>query len=126
MDWDAIGAIGEITGAIAVLVTLVYLAVQIRQNTRIFTQGRSSFDELDDHEKVVFDMLMMRLFAALDTTTFHYEHDSYDDELYAGAIEFYAGFLTSPGGRQWYKQRLASLSKQTRARLEQYLSRGAS
>ena len=34
MNWDAIGAIGEILGAIAVLLTLAYLAVQIRQNTQ--------------------------------------------------------------------------------------------
>ena len=33
MDWEAIGAVGEILGAIAVLVTLFYLASQIRQNT---------------------------------------------------------------------------------------------
>ena len=33
MDWDAIGAIGEILGATAVLVTLIYLARQVRQNT---------------------------------------------------------------------------------------------
>jgi len=33
MNWDAIGAIGESLGAIAVLVTLIYLAIQIRQNT---------------------------------------------------------------------------------------------
>jgi hypothetical protein len=33
MNWEAIGATGEVMGAIAVLVTLVYLAVQIRQNT---------------------------------------------------------------------------------------------
>lgn len=30
MNWDAIGAIGEITGAIAVVLTLVYLASQVR------------------------------------------------------------------------------------------------
>ena len=34
MDWDALGAISETVGAIAVVVTLAYLAVQIRQNTR--------------------------------------------------------------------------------------------
>lgn len=34
MNWDAIGAVGEILGAIAVFVTLLYLSVQIRQNTR--------------------------------------------------------------------------------------------
>lgn len=33
MNWEAAGAIGEIIGALAVFITLVYLAVQIRQNT---------------------------------------------------------------------------------------------
>ncbi len=35
MNWEAIGAIGEILGAIGVIVTLAYLAVQIRQNTQV-------------------------------------------------------------------------------------------
>ena len=34
MNWDAIGAIGEVVGALAVFITLGYLAVQIRQNTK--------------------------------------------------------------------------------------------
>jgi hypothetical protein len=34
MNWDAIGAIGEIIGAIAVVVSLIYLALQVRQNTQ--------------------------------------------------------------------------------------------
>lgn len=34
MDWDAIGAIGEVLGAIGVAITLLYLAVQMRRNTR--------------------------------------------------------------------------------------------
>ena len=33
MNWEAIGAIGEVVGAIGVVVTLGYLAYQIRQNT---------------------------------------------------------------------------------------------
>ncbi|MGR8950687.1 MAG: hypothetical protein ACU84Q_21810 [Gammaproteobacteria bacterium] len=32
MNWDAVGAIGEIVGAIAVVVTLIYLAKQIKQS----------------------------------------------------------------------------------------------
>lgn len=31
MNWDAVGAVGELLGATAVLVTLIYLAVQVRQ-----------------------------------------------------------------------------------------------
>ena len=34
MNWSAIGAVGESLDAIAVLVSLIYLARQIRQNTR--------------------------------------------------------------------------------------------
>lgn len=33
MNWDAISAVGEWVGVIAVLITLLYVAVQIRQNT---------------------------------------------------------------------------------------------
>ena len=34
MNWDALGAIGEIIGAIAVLATLYYLAAQIKMQNR--------------------------------------------------------------------------------------------
>ena len=33
MNWEAISAVGQILGAVAVLVTLLYLAIQVRQNT---------------------------------------------------------------------------------------------
>ena len=35
-----LGALGEFVGAIAVVVTLAYLAVQIRQNTRAMEESR--------------------------------------------------------------------------------------
>jgi hypothetical protein len=34
MGWDAIGAIGEIIGALAVVLSIAYLAVQVNTNTR--------------------------------------------------------------------------------------------
>ena len=43
MNWDAIGAFGEILGAVAVLLTLIYLATQIRQTNDI-----SRFDTTQD------------------------------------------------------------------------------
>ena len=43
MNWDAIGASSELVGAIAVVVTLVYLALQVHQNTRVLrSQGLQS------------------------------------------------------------------------------------
>ena len=34
MNWEALGAIGEIVGAVGIIITLVYLAVQIRSSAR--------------------------------------------------------------------------------------------
>jgi len=39
MNWEAVGAIGEIFGAVAVLATLVYLAKQIRHKYMQVEQG---------------------------------------------------------------------------------------
>lgn len=56
MDWDALGAIGEIVGAAAVVLTLGYLAVQIRQTAKSSRQ-QSYADlvsrRLDIHNKII-------------------------------------------------------------------------
>ena len=39
MNWDAIGAVGEFIGAILVGATLIYLAFQLRQNTKALTSS---------------------------------------------------------------------------------------
>ena len=46
MNWEAIGAIGEITGALAVVVTLVYLSFQLRHNT--YATRASTAQALED------------------------------------------------------------------------------
>jgi len=35
MNWEAIGSVGEVVSAIAVLVTLIYLTLQVRQSNRL-------------------------------------------------------------------------------------------
>ena len=35
INWDAVGAVAELAGAMAVVATLGYLALQIRQNSRL-------------------------------------------------------------------------------------------
>jgi len=42
MEWEAIGAIGELAGAAAVVATLIYLSAQIRQNNRNLQEANSS------------------------------------------------------------------------------------
>ncbi|MFT7245159.1 MAG: hypothetical protein ACI82A_002524 [Candidatus Azotimanducaceae bacterium] len=40
MTWDAVGAIAEALSAVAVLATLIYLSIQVRQNTNSMDETR--------------------------------------------------------------------------------------
>jgi hypothetical protein len=145
LNWEALGAIGELASAVIVLVSVIYLSLQIRQNTKqtrlsaiqavnasndsafdpiyleentkIFTKGQRSFLELSEHEKVVFDMLMMRLAASFDATTYQHEQGSYDAELYGAQIKFFATFFATPGGRDWLEMRKGSITQVTLSNL---------
>ena len=44
MNWDAVGAIAELLGAIGVILSLAYQAVQIRQNTRQLSLNAKSME----------------------------------------------------------------------------------
>jgi len=44
MNWDAIGALAELAAAVGVIITLVYLAVQIRQSSSIVSQNNKLLD----------------------------------------------------------------------------------
>ncbi len=43
MNWDAVGSIAEVVGAVAVLITLIYLAVQTRNNVKVM-RSRAIWD----------------------------------------------------------------------------------
>ena len=88
MNWDAVGAIAESIGALGVISSLIYLAVQVRQNTRqgrlsrfqetsstlqdgfapiyhpgnpsIWHRGHFKPDDLDEQEAHTFEMFMER------------------------------------------------------------------
>ncbi len=51
MNWDAIGAVGEILGAIAVMLSLVYLATQIRVSNK---SAKQSTMQSQMHEATTF------------------------------------------------------------------------
>ena len=65
MNWDAAGAIGEIIGAIAVFLTLAYLAIQIRQNTnavRTTALDSSVNSVMRAREKIFEDPDLVRIY----------------------------------------------------------------
>jgi hypothetical protein len=50
MNWDEIGVIAEVIGAIAVVVSLVYVAVQIRQNSSSLNRSNEYAQATSVHE----------------------------------------------------------------------------
>ena len=97
MNWDAIGAIGEILGAIAVLGTLIYLAAQIRLNTAAVTTAtyESMVSGITDINLVVVgnaEVTSILNRGARDP------HSLDDEEAYRYA------FLMRCWANQWWKQ----------------------
>jgi hypothetical protein len=124
LNWEAIGAAGEIIGAVAVVVTLVYLTFQLRQNTKavehathrgVYEDGREWMyrlvenpevaelyrigmrgEELSANDHLRFRLLLQALFN-------HWEH-AYE----SGAFEIVdnaeiPGVLSQPGGAAFWQ-----------------------
>ena len=62
MNWEAIGAMGDLVGGIAVIASLIYLSLQIRQNTNINASAvRQSF----------YDYTARQMLHGTDSKEFH-------------------------------------------------------
>jgi hypothetical protein len=105
VSWDALAAIAELLGALGVLASLVYLGLQIRQNTRwlrqqafqlgtnevrrwvahfpesretseLFLRGQRDFHGLDPVERLQFTMLVFEICSIWGTYQ-QYEGDEF-------------------------------------------------
>ncbi len=126
--WDALGALGETLGALAVFITLAYLARQVRaQNKasqissfdramegfnelnillgsqkelfRIYITGLNRPEDLSDDEAARFSLLF-RAYLNINATAFRaYERGAIDAETWADLAAQAQEQLDSPGGR---------------------------
>lgn len=127
---ETLGDLGDFLGGIGVIVTLVYLAIQIRRNTeqtRLNTAGeawsgiRDAYEpayhgnnaeifrlglsgELDpsDADYMTFSMLMLRIISQFELSLYQARHGTLDDELFAMHARLARMNLTSRGGRTWW------------------------
>ena len=73
MDWDAVGAIGEILGAGAVVISILYLAKQINANTRSMKanagfQATHSWAEYNQNNTLLSDDQLSSLAETYDSS----------------------------------------------------------
>ena len=65
MNWEAIGAIGEVAGAIGVIVTLIYLAAQIRQSNNLSRSASRQALVANDVTSLTANIRIADVFAKL-------------------------------------------------------------
>jgi hypothetical protein len=128
MNWEAMAAVGELAGALAVIVTLIYLSLQLRQNTRASrlaavqtaSENSSRFSELIAvnpelgelvwrglREPESLDPVETRRFIAAlnvfmrrEAVSFYlYKEGVMPDELWAARLGSLRGNLNQPGVR---------------------------
>ena len=131
MNWDALGAIAELVGALGVVATLAYLAVQIRQNTsvvrtsnfqdlmrnysslsatvsenaeaaEIFRKGLASYEALSELDKVRFQWMISEPFRGAQTCFQLQRRGLIDQELSADYMTSFTGLLRAPGVREYW------------------------
>ena len=133
MDWEAAGAIGEIIGALAVFLTLIYLATQIRQNTKavqasavdasiskvtsvrqsiyenaevagIYVKGTANPDDLDEESRFRFRVLMHNIFLAISNIYSQTSFAGLSTSTWESQLVILTRVVTTPGGRWFWKE----------------------
>ena len=132
MNWEAIGAIGEILGAVVVFASVVYLAIQIRDGSRVsqdeafrgigstwisvfkelaevenghdILQGLQSYNTLEPSAKFRFDSLMHMLFTALEGGIASFQSGSVDEEAEECIKSYLSRYFCYPGMFEWWQE----------------------
>ena len=138
MNWEAIGAIGELVGASAVFISLLYLALQIKDSKRsdqiiasatlsrtidlwvrqivqdkelceLYRRGINEYDSLDRAEKVRFSLLIFQFLRNCEAGWIQTKSDVIDRSYWLGVEQTIVPVVGSVGGRRAFKKHQRSL-----------------
>lgn len=127
MNWEAIGATAELLASITVIVTLIYLATQVRQantnlrvaaardiaNTQntwlrslrsdekmlsIYREGLKDREALPHADRARFDFLLLELFNDGDVHYHQYLAGALEEEQWQALARSFTIVIDSPGG----------------------------
>jgi len=136
MNWEAVSAVAELFGLVAIVVSIVYLAAQIRTQVRefrlasihevsvnlmdsytalqetgmadVWVRGTKDFDSLSETEKVQMFGFLQRNFRALEDAYYQAKDDRLDPRIWTGIMRFYGSMLAAPGvERAWELRKYA-------------------
>jgi hypothetical protein len=134
LNWEAVSALAEVFGVVLVVVTLLYLAVEVRQNTqqsrreaqrdlvqelgqlslavatngelaRILQEGASGLKDLQPVERMQFQSYMHHLFELFEQQHLLFQEGAGDPETWIAMKSMMNDFLTTTGGQDWWELR---------------------
>ena len=135
MNWEAVGAGAELLAAIGGLAAVIYLAVQIKLNTRAVRSAsidswvsaislandasattdefvdlaRESYDELDARQRILFHRAMAQNMNAMEALYFHYANGVVDEIFLTTKMKALKSTFQSPGVRRWWSAKGVSI-----------------
>jgi hypothetical protein len=136
MNIETLGNLGDFIGGLAVIVSVLYLAIQIRQNSRllkatalsavtdsylsfnillggdpkasrVFQVGLEDFSSLSEEEQRQFLNLLRLAFASYQHVHQQYERGLLDDQTWEQFRNFATSLLVLPHIGAWWKERKA-------------------
>lgn len=149
-DLESLANLGEIIGAVTVVVSLIYLAVQVRQNTQaqqtenfsraldrvaaiqatlsqdpetsvIFSKGVSDPSELTSRERMQFTWTMYELFGAFEFMFLASKTNAIPEEIWQRWSAAVAWWLSYAGVQAWWKVRPIPFSARFTSYIESLL-----
>ena len=134
MNWEAISAIGQIVGALAVVISLIYLANGVRSSARatriaserslvemlirfvqqlaehphlseLYYRGIHDFESLEGAERVRFSALMDQLFRLYEETYYGQSEGHVAARIWRQAEAPLRDFNGYPGVQAWWRSR---------------------
>ena len=150
MTLNELANLGEFIGGIAVIVTLIYLTVQLRQNTRAvksatvanntslwsallvniaagdktkaYLHGSATVSVLTPEEFLQFFLIARAMFVSFEGQHHQFKEGMLDQDLYDGyERSFQAQVLSMPGFRRYWKQFSHEFSPAFQTRIETML-----
>ncbi|HKP03238.1 MAG TPA: hypothetical protein VJU77_07700 [Chthoniobacterales bacterium] len=140
MNWDAINAISQLISSIAVVVSVLYLAVQLRSSTRVarvaamdaaaaalrdvtkpfmenaelgrvWRTGLENLGALSPEDQARFFHAAHQFLKALETIHYHYVYGLLDTQLWLGWRELLQHYVNTPGIDYYLSKRSAVFSE---------------
>jgi hypothetical protein len=143
MNWEAIGSLAEATSVLLVLVSILYLAVQVRQNTntvkgashhavtdtfnaistliaqntemaRLWRLGNMGLENLTEDEQTSYSYLCIMYMRVFETIYYQRKIGTMTEQLYLAEEQTLKWSLTQPGHREWWESNPISFSVEFR------------